>query len=128
MGIAAIVNETAPGGTQSTSYNGEPAGSGYLNLALVENAGSDGWSTGLGIVNTTNASISFTLIYFDAQTGALISSTSLSLPAHGYLGRYTPADLPAGKRATAWLSSATAGLAAICNEQGTGSLMSYNGQ
>jgi len=128
VGIAAIVNETAPGGTQSTSYNGEPAGSGYLNLALVENAGSDGWSTGLGIVNTTNASISFTLIYFDAQTGALISSTSLSLPAHGYLGRYTPADLPAGKRATAWLSSATAGLAAICNEQGTGSLMSYNGQ
>jgi hypothetical protein len=113
---------------QSTSYNGEPAGSGYLNLALVENAGSDGWSTGLGIVNVTNASISFLLTYFNAQTGAFISQTSLTLPAHGYLGRYTPADLPAGTRATAWLLSGTAGLAAICNEQGASSLMSYNGQ
>lgn len=126
--IAAIVNETAPGGAQSTSYNGEPAGSGYLNLALVENAGSDGWSTGLGIMNTTSATISFTLVYFNALTGAFISSASLSLPAHGYLGRYTPTDLPAGTRATAWLSSMTPGLAAICNEQGTGTLMSYNGQ
>lgn len=128
VGIAAIVNETAPGGMQSTSYNGEPAGSGYLNLALVENAGSDGWSTGLGIVNVTNATISFTLTYFNAQTGAFLSQVSLTLPAHAYLGRYTPADLPAGTRATAWLSSSTAGLAAICNEQGAGSLMSFNGQ
>jgi hypothetical protein len=127
VAIAAIVNETAPGGTQSTSYNGEPAGSGYLNLALVENAGSDGWSTGLGIVNVTNAAVTFTLTYFDAQTGAFISAASLSLPAHAYLGSYTPADLQAGKRATAWLSGSAA-LAAICNEQGAGSLMSYNGQ
>ena len=129
VAIAAIVNETAPGGSQSTSYNGEPAGSGYLNLALVENAGTDGWSTGLGIVNVTNAPINFTLTYFNAQTGAFMSSTSLSLPAHAYLGRYTPADLTtAGTRATAWLSSTTAGLAAICNEQGAASLMSFNGQ
>src|SRR5450759_729190 len=114
---------------QSTSYNGEPAASGYLNLALVENAGSDGWSTGLGIVNTTNAPISFFLTYFNAQTGVLISQTSLSLPAHAYLGRYTPADLTTpGTRATAWLFSTTLGLAAICNEQGAAALMSYNGQ
>jgi hypothetical protein len=126
--IAAIVNETAPGGAQSTSYNAETAGSGYLNLALVENAGADGWSTGLGIMNITNATINFSLVYFNAQTGAFISSTALSLPAHGYLGRYTPTDLPAGTRASAWLTSTTPGLAAICNEQGTGTLMSYNGQ
>jgi hypothetical protein len=129
VAIAAIVNETAPGGMQSTSYNGEPLGSGYLNVALVENAGSDGWSTGLGIVNTTNATISFLLTYFNADTGAFISQTSLSLPAHAYLGRYTPTDLPtAGTRASAWLFSTTLGLAAICNEQGAASLMSYNGQ
>jgi hypothetical protein len=99
------VNETAPGGTQSTSYNAESAGSGYLNLALVENAGADGWSTGLGIMNITNATISFSLVYFKVQTGAFISSTALSLPAHGYLGRYTPNDLPAGTFASAWLTS-----------------------
>lgn len=129
VAIAAIVNETAPGGMQSTSYNGEPLGSGYLNVALVENTGSDGWSTGLGIVNTTNATISFFLTYFNADTGAFISQTSLSLPAHAYLGRYTPADLTTpGTRATAWLSSTTLGLAAICNEQGAASLMSFNGQ
>jgi hypothetical protein len=128
VAIAAVVNETAPGGNQSTAYNAETAGSGYLNLALVENAGADGWSTGLGIMNITNATINFSLVYFNAQTGALISSTPLSLPAHGYLGRYTPADLPAGTRAAAWLSSTTPGLAAICNEQGSGTLMSYNGQ
>jgi len=80
-------------------------------------------------VNVTNAPINFTLTYFNAQTGAFMSSTSLSLPAHAYLGRYTPADLTtAGTRATAWLSSTTAGLAAICNEQGAASLMSFNGQ
>jgi len=129
VGIAAIVNETAPGGTQSTSYNGEPAASGYLNLALVENTGSDGWTTGLGIVNVTSASVSFTLTYFNAQTGALLSSASLTLAAHAYMGPYTSADLTAaGTRATAWLSSSTPGLAAVCNEQGTRSLMSYNGQ
>jgi hypothetical protein len=127
VGIAAIVNETAPGGMQSTSYNGEPTASGWLSLALVENAGSDGWSTGLGIVNVTNAAVTFTLVYFDAQTGVLISSTSLTLAAHAYLGRYTPSDLPAGKRATAWLTGPAA-LAAICNEQSASSLMSYNGQ
>lgn len=127
VGIAAIVNETAPGGMQSTSYNGEPTASSWLSLALVENAGSDGWSTGLGIVNITNAAVTFTLVYFDAQTGLLISSTSLTLAAHAYLGRYTPSDLPAGKRATAWLTGPAA-LAAIGNEQGASSLMSYNGQ
>jgi hypothetical protein len=128
VAIAAVVNEAAPGGTQSTAYNAETAGSGYLNLALVENAGSDGWSTGLAIMNITNATINFNLVYFNALTGAFISSTPLSLAAHGSLGRYTPNDLPAGTRAAAWLSSTTPGLAAICNELGAGTLMSYNGQ
>jgi hypothetical protein len=126
--IAAVVNETAPGGSQVTSYNAEPNGSGYLNLALVENAGADGWSTGVGLMNVTNASISFTATYFNANTGAFIKSTSLTLAAHAFMGLYTPADLPAGSRATLWLSSTITGLAAICNEQGTSTLMSYNGQ
>jgi hypothetical protein len=126
--IAAVVNETAPGGTQLTAYNAEPNGSGYLNLALVENAGTDGWSTGVGLMNITSTSISFNATYFNADTGAFIKATSLMLAPHAFMGLYTPADLPAGSRATLWLSSTTAGLAAICNEQGTSSLMSYNGQ
>lgn len=127
--LAAIVNEVAPSGTLSTSLNTETAGSGYLNFALVENAGSDGWSTGLAVINVTNASVSFNLIYFDAGSGGFINSYPITLAAHAYLGRYTPSDLPmTGTRATAFLSSMTAGLAGIANEAGTGTLMSYNGQ
>jgi hypothetical protein len=128
VALAAIVNEVAPGGTQSTSFNAETAGSGYLNLALVESAGSDGLSTGLAIMNVTNATISFSLVYFDAATGLAIRTISLSLGPHAYMGRYTPDDLTPATRATAWFSSTTPGLVAICNEVGSGTLMSYNGQ
>lgn len=128
VALAAVVNEVAPGGMQSTSFNADTAGSGYLNLAQVESIGSDGISTGLGIMNETNTTISFTLTYFDAVTGSGIRSISLSLAPHAYMGRYTPDDLSPLTRATAWLSSSTPGLAAICNQAGTGTLMSYNGQ
>jgi hypothetical protein len=128
VALAAIVNEVSPTGAQSTSFNADTAGSGYLNLPLVENMGSDGFSTGLAIMNVTNATLSFTLTYFSAATGSGLTSFSLSLGAHAYMGRYTPSDLTTpGTRATAWLSS-TPGLVAIANEAGTGTLMSYNGQ
>ena len=127
--LAAIVNEIDPTGKLATSFNAETAGSGYLNFALVENAGSDGWTTGLALMNITNSMITFTLTYFDAATGSGITAIPLSLPAHGYMGRYTPSDLTTpGTRATAWFFSSTPGLAGIANEAGAGTLMSFNGQ
>lgn len=126
--LVAIVNEVAPGGTKSTSFNAEHAGSGYLNFALVENAGSDGWSTGVAIMNVTSSTENLSFTYFDAATGMAINVTSLTLPAHGYLARYTPNDLPSGRRATLLFQNQDLALAGIANEAGTGTLMSYNGQ
>ncbi len=130
--IAAIVNEVAPvTGTaqQSTSYNTSSGAAAPIDLPLVENAGSDGWSTGLGIMNVGTASATITVSYFLASTGASVGTPqTVTLAPKASWGLYQPTGgLPAGTRATAVVSSAGQ-LAVICNESNATSFMSYAGQ
>jgi hypothetical protein len=133
--ITAIVNEVTPptGGitTTSTSYNTFVAGASQANLALVESAGSDGWSTGLGVMNTGRGATTVTLSYYDADTGAPIGTPQTqTLQSRAFWGPYQPAaGLPAGVRATAILTTSLGGrIAVICNEAGVGMFMSYSAQ
>jgi alpha-tubulin suppressor-like RCC1 family protein len=133
--VAAIVNEVAPPGTgsarQSTSYNAFGAGSGTLHLPLVENAGSDPWNTGLGIMNTGSTSTTVQVTYYDNVTGGIVGTAQLqTLAPHAFWGLYQPTGgLPAGTRATAVVTTSTGGqVAVICNESSPTTFMSYNGQ
>ena len=134
VSIAAIVNEVAPpsGGVvkQSTSYNMSRGGPYVLHAALVENAGSDGWTTGMGIMNTSAVGANVTIQYFDASTGAALTTKTITLLAgHAFHGEYTGDDLPAGTRASVTLVSApTSPIAVIVNEVNASSFMSYDGQ
>jgi alpha-tubulin suppressor-like RCC1 family protein len=133
--LAAIVNEVAPPGVgsarQSTSYNTFNAGMATLHLPLVENAGSDPWNTGQGIMNTGSASTTVTVSYYDAITGATVGTPQmLVLAPRAYWGLYQPTGgLPIGSRATAVVTTSTGGqVAVVCNESSPTTFMSYNGQ
>jgi streptogramin lyase len=135
VAIAAIVNEVAPSSNpsiqQSTSYNTFAAGSSSLHLPLVESAGADGWSTGLGIMNTGSASTAVTVTYYDAATGLTIGTPqTLTLAPNAFWGLYQPAGgLPNGMRASAVVTTGTGGqVVVICNETSATTFMSYNGQ
>ncbi len=134
VAIAAIVNEVAPSSTsakESTAYNTFAAGSSSLHLPLVENAGSDVWSTGEGIMNTGTAATMVTVTYYDTAAGAQVGTPqSVSLQPNAYWGLYQPTGgLAAGTRASAVVTTATGGqVAVICNESNNTSFMSYSGQ
>jgi alpha-tubulin suppressor-like RCC1 family protein len=133
VAIAAIVNEVAPSSTiakQSTSYNAFASGSPTLNLPLVENAGSDPWNTGEGIMNTGTAS-TVTVTYYNTGTGAAVGAAqTLALAPHAFWGLYQPTGgLPSGSRATAVVTTSSGGqVAVICNESSSTTFMSYDGQ
>ena len=132
--LAAIVNEVAPSSIsakQSTSYNTFSAGSASLHLPLVENAGSDPWNTGEGIMNTGTISAAIQVTYYDATTGAAIGTPqALGLAPHAFWGVYQPTGgLPSGTRATAVVTTSIGGqVAVICNESSPTTFMSYDGQ
>ncbi len=134
VAIAAIVNEVASSTTsaqQSTSYNTFSAGSASLHLPLVENAGTDPWNTGEGIMNTGTGSTTVTVNYYNTATGASVGSTQTqTLAANAFWGLYQPTDgLPSGTRATAVIATSSGGqVAVICNESSTTTFMSYDGQ
>jgi len=134
VAIAAIVNEVAPSSTsskQSTAYNTFPSGTGTTHLPLVENAGSDGWSTGEGIMNTGSTVTTVNVTYYDTTTGsALGSQQTLSLQPNAFWGLYQPAgSLPSGDRASAVVTASSGGqVAVICNESTSTTFMSYGGQ
>ena len=135
VAIAVIVNEVAPSSTsakQSTSYNTFAAGAASANLALVESSGSDGWSTGEGIMNTAAVTAIIKVSYFDASSGSAIGTQqSFSVPPDAFVGLYQPSGgLPAGDRATAQviISSNGGAVAVITNESNSTSFMSYDGQ
>ena len=132
VAIGAIVNEVAPvtgAAQQSTSYNTSSGSAAPIDLPLVESTGSDGWSTGLGIMNTGSAPTTITVSYFLAATGAAVGTPqTLTLAPRAAWDLYQPAaGLPAGTRATAVVGSAGQ-LAVICNESNATSFMSYAGQ
>jgi hypothetical protein len=132
--LAAIVNEVAPPGgaaQQSTSYNTFSAGSSSLHLPLVENAGSDPWTTGEGIMNTGSGSTTVTVSYYNAGTGAAFGTVQTqTLAPNAFWGLFQPTGgLPSGSRATAVVTISSGGqVAVICNESSATTFMSYDGQ
>jgi hypothetical protein len=134
LALAAIVNEVAPSSTstkQSTSYNAFGAGSSTLNLPLVENAGTDPWNTGEGVMNTGAGSTTVTVNYYDTATGAAVGTPQTqTLAPHAFWGLYQPTGgLPSGKRATAAITTSSGGqVAVICNESSSTTFMSFDAQ
>jgi Fibronectin type III domain len=134
IALAAIVNEVAPvTGTaqQLTTYNAFGSGAPTSNLALVESAGPDGWSTGMGIMNTGTATTTVTVTYYDTAAGTPVGTAqTMVLAANAFWGVFQPtAGLPAGSVATAVVATSTGGqVAVICNESNAGTFMSYDGQ
>jgi alpha-tubulin suppressor-like RCC1 family protein len=134
VALAAIVNEVAPSNTtaqQSTSYNTFSAGTSGLSLPLVENAGSDPWNTGEGIMNTGSSSAAVQVTYYDTVTGAAIGTAQTqTLAPHAFWGLYQPGGgLPSGSRATAVVTTSAGGqVAVICNESSSTTFMSYDAQ
>ncbi len=135
VAIAGIVNEVAavtnPLVQQSTAYDMFAAGSSSLHLPLVESGGSDGWSTGEGIMNTGTAATTVTVTYYEAASGLQVGTPdSLLLQPNAFWGLYQPAGgLPSGTRATAVITTSSGGqVAVICNESSSTTFMSYDGQ
>jgi hypothetical protein len=133
--LGAIVNEVARSGTagaqQSTSYNTFITGLSYLTLALVTNASGDGWSTGLGIMNTGSSSTTVDVLYLDVVTGNPTGQPQTqTLAPNAFWGLYQPAGgLPSGERASAVVTTSAGGqIAVICNESNATTFMSYSGQ
>jgi hypothetical protein len=132
VSVAAIVNEVAPSATsakQSSAFNTFVSGSPTLHLPLVENAGSDGWSTGEGIMNAGTAATTVTVTYYDTATGAQVGlPQSNLLQPNAFWGLFQPTGgLPAGSRATAVVTTAGQ-VAVICNESNASTFMSYLGE
>jgi streptogramin lyase len=133
VATAAIVNEVAPSSTsakQSTAYNTFASGNTALYLPLVESTGSDGWSTGEGIMNTGTVVANVTVVYYDTSTGAMLGTPqNISLQPNAFWGLYQPTGgLPSGDRASAAVHTLGGQVAVICNESSATSFMSYNGQ
>ena len=132
VAVAAIVNEVAPSATsakQSSAFNTFASGSAALHLPLVENAGSDGWSTGEGIMNAGTAAATVTVTYYDTATGAQVGSPQSNLlQPNAFWGLFQPAGgLAAGIRATAVVTT-SGQVAVICNESNASTFMSYLGE
>ena len=134
IALAAIVNEVAPASGaahQLTTYNTFSGGAATSHLALVESAGPDGWSTGLGIMNTGTTTTTVTVTYYDTVAGTAVGTAqTMTLAPNAFWGVYQPsAGLPAGSVATAVITTAAGGqVAVICNESNAGTFMSYDGQ
>ena len=110
--LAAVVNETGPGG-QLSSYDAVPAGSSSLYAPAALNNAYGGYTTGMGIQNTTGAAGTVTINYYDA--GGAATMKTFPIAANGYLGVYQGTDIPVAGAYTAKLAS-TVAIAAIVNE------------
>jgi len=112
--LAAVVNETGPGG-QFSSYDALPAGSTTLFAPVALNNAFGGYNTGMAIQNTTTSAGTVTINYYDA-TGAT-TTKAFPVGANGYLGIYqgSATDGPAPGAYTASITS-TVAIAVIVNE------------
>ena len=110
--LAAIVNETGPGG-QLSSYDTVTAGSSTLFAPAALRNAYGGYNTGMGIQNTTGTAGTVTINYYNASGAA--TTTTAPIAANGYLGVYQGTDIAADGPYTAKITS-TVAIAAIVNE------------
>ena len=127
--VVAIVNEVAPPSNdlhQFTSYNTFLSGQTTAHVPLVEHAGSDGWSTAVGVMNTGTAPTTVTLTYYNG--GSPVGSAQVqTIPAKGVWSWYQPTSgLPVGAGNGRPTTTGGGTIAVICNESNGSTFMSYN--
>lgn len=110
--IAAIVNETGPGG-QFSSYDAVTSAAAVLYAPAALNNAYGGYNTGFAIQNLSGVSGTVTINYYSGS--GVASTTSKSIPAYGYVGVYQGTDIPSAGAYTAKISS-TVPIAGIVNE------------
>ncbi len=112
--LAAVVNETGPGG-QFSSYDAAPAGGTALFAPAALNNAFGGYNTGMAIQNTTGSTGTVTITYYDTAGAPTIKT--FPIVANGYLGVYqgSATDGPAPGAYTASITS-TVAIASIVNE------------
>ena len=129
VAVVAIVNEVAPPSNdphQFTSYNTFLSGVTTAHLPLVENAGSDGWSTAVGVMNTGTSSTTVTLTYY-AGNSPIGTAQLQAIPAKGVWSWYQPTSgLPVGSFSAVLTTTGGGTIAVICNESNGSTFMSYN--
>ncbi len=109
--LAAVVNETGPGG-QFSSYDAVPVGSMTLYAPAALSNAFGGYNTGMGIQNTTGTAGTVTVTYYD--NAGTPTAHNFAIGANGYLGIYQGTDIAAGAY-TAKITS-TVAVSAIVNE------------
>jgi streptogramin lyase len=120
--LAAVVNETGPGG-QFSSYDAVVAGATSLYAPVTLNGAYGGFNTAIGFQNVGTAQANVTVSY-SGQVGSSSTTQTFAemfpLPAGGYFGDYNGGGaanrvLPDGFHGSATISSSQP-LAAIVNE------------
>jgi alpha-tubulin suppressor-like RCC1 family protein len=113
----------------ASAENLATGGSSSLGLALVEDNGSDGWSTNEEIMNVGTSAATFTVSYYDSATGLPIGTPqSFSVSPNMTFNLNDSVGLNPGNRATATLTSTAGSFAIICNENGGTRFMNYSAQ
>jgi photosystem II stability/assembly factor-like uncharacterized protein len=102
--LAAVVNETGPGG-QFSSYDAVASGSTTLYAPAALNNAYGGYFTGMGIQNTSGSPGTVTVDYYNS--GGVATTKTFSIAAQGYLGVYqgSTADGPAAGAYTARITA-----------------------
>ncbi|MCL5960378.1 MAG: M4 family metallopeptidase [Chloroflexi bacterium] len=119
------VNETGPGG-KAMGYNGSATASTTLYLPVVLDNAYGGWTTGIGLRNTSPTAASVTIQYYNSA-GIQVASETATVDGNGYWGNYQGGKLGSGFAGSAIVSS-TKSVVAIVNEINTsGGSISYNG-
>jgi hypothetical protein len=131
--IAAVVFDVPPtgatGALAATAYDAIPQSSIKATFPVVQNGTQADFSTSLWIMSAYSYVASVTVTYYDAATGSYLKSAQYDIGGDNLLTLSQTADLQPGQRATAIVTSTPgAPIAAIALEQGTGQLMTYNGQ
>jgi len=118
--VAAIVNETGPGG-QLSSYDAVPAGQTTLYAPVALNNAYGGYYTGMGIQNTTTTIGTVKVTYYDSS--GVPTPRVFPIAGNGYLGVYQgdATQGPAAPGAYTATIMSTVPVAAIVNEVAPGS-------
>jgi hypothetical protein len=99
-------------------YNGTASSSQTVFMPTAYNNALGGFNTGAALVNPNSSSATVSIKYYDAATGVISATQSLSIPANGILSSYTPlSGVPAGFTGSAIITS-NQPLVALVNEQG----------
>jgi hypothetical protein len=121
--LAAVVQESASGGSDPTTHNVFASATAQNYVPIVKN-NYGGQTTGLVVYNTSNQQSTVTVTYYDAQSSATYVS-SASVPRHALASFYDPAGLPDNFIGSAKVSASQPLVTAV-HESGNGRYKAAN--